>query len=61
MKQQPTPKLTEQADGRSSKSSSYHQYLKRVKHRADRRYAKDCLRNLETPIDTTHRYSGYEL
>jgi hypothetical protein len=54
------PKLTQQADGTNSRARSFHQYLKRTKHRADRRYARECVRAEDEPIDTTRRYRWYE-
>lgn len=33
-------RLEEQADGKSKRGNGYHQYLKRSKHRAERRRAK---------------------
>ena len=47
---------TEQADGKSKRASGYHQFLKKRKHRLERRKAK---RDPEQPATYT-RYKGWE-
>ena len=50
----------EQADGGGSgHRNSYHRWLKKQKHRLERRAAKDSLRKEEDPIPD-HKYKGWE-
>ncbi len=58
------PKV-EQADNSrshvcSKNAGGFHQYTKLRKHRADRQYAKRCLKDAQEPQDTTKHYEGYE-
>lgn len=46
----------EQADGHSKRPNAYHQYLKKRKHRLERRKAN---RDPEAPATYT-KYAGYE-
>jgi len=48
----------EQADGGGG--SKYHSDLKRLKHRLERREARNSLRNGEQPVPD-HKYKGWEL
>jgi len=47
----------EQADSRQG--GAYHRWLKKKKHRLERKAARDALRKCEEPIPD-HKYKGWE-
>ena len=52
--------LPEQADDRGCKARGYHQWLKKVSHRLSRQRAKQSLAREEEPVNTDHKYKGWE-
>lgn len=52
------PGLIEQADG--SSRSGYHKFLKKKKIRQERKYAREMLKNGDTPVDSYGKYRGWE-
>ena len=52
--------MQEQADGESRRAGQYHQWIKKQKHREERRRCKEALKNGEQPISTYGKYQGYE-